>query len=252
MSGYVKIHRKIVSWEWYTDINVKVLFLHCLLMANHKDNNWRGITIERGSFVTSYGKLAYETGLSIQKVRTALKKLETTGELTIKTTNKYTVICVKNYELYQQNETEQQTEQQTNNKQITNKQQTNNKQITTNKNDKNDKNDKKYIDIDIVESDHIPYKEIVDYLNQRCGTSYRHTTRKTRDLIRARWKEGFKLDDFYMVIDKKAAEWQNDPKMSKYLRPETLFGPKFEGYLNQPVRRTLADINLTPNMDLFD
>ena len=250
MSGFVKIHRKIVDWEWYTDINVKVLFLHCLLMANHKDNNWRGITIERGSFVTSYGKLADETGLSIQKVRTALKKLKSTGEITIKTTNKYTVISIKNYDLYQQKDAEQQAEQQTNNKQITNKQQTNNKQITTNKNDKNDKNDKKYIDI--VESDHIPYKEIVDYLNQRCGTSYRHTTRKTRDLIRARWKEGFKLDDFYIVIDKKAAEWQNDPKMSKYLRPETLFGPKFEGYLNQPVRRTLADINLTPNMDLFD
>lgn len=98
----------------------------------------------------------------------------------------------------------------------------------------------------------IPYKEIVDYLNNRCGTHYRHTTRKTRDLIKARWNEGFTLDDFKTVIDKKAAEWLNDPKMSKYLRPETLFGPKFEGYLNQPVRRTLADINLTPNMDLFD
>jgi uncharacterized phage protein (TIGR02220 family) len=79
----------------------------------------------------------------------------------------------------------------------------------------------------------IPYLEIVDYLNAKAGTSYRHTTKKTQQLIRARWNEGFRLDDFKTVIDKKVAEWLNDPKMCKYLRPETLFGTKFESYLNQ-------------------
>jgi uncharacterized phage protein (TIGR02220 family) len=79
----------------------------------------------------------------------------------------------------------------------------------------------------------IPYREIVDYLNAKAGTSYRHTTKKTQQLIRARWNEGFRLDDFKTVIDKKVAEWLNDPKMNKYLRPETLFGTKFESYLNQ-------------------
>lgn len=79
----------------------------------------------------------------------------------------------------------------------------------------------------------IPYLEIVDYLNAKAGTSYRHTSKKTQQLIRARWNEGFRLDDFKIVIDKKVAEWFNDPKMNKYLRPETLFGTKFESYLNQ-------------------
>ena len=82
----------------------------------------------------------------------------------------------------------------------------------------------------------IPYKEIIDYLNERIGSSYRHTTKKTKDLIKARFNEGFTLDDFKIVIDKKSVEWIKDKEMSKYLRPETLFGTKFESYLNQQVR----------------
>lgn len=78
----------------------------------------------------------------------------------------------------------------------------------------------------------IPYSEIIDYLNEVCKTSYRATTRKTKDVIKARWNEGFRLEDFKKVIDNKASEWLNSD-MSKYLRPETLFGNKFEGYLNQ-------------------
>ena len=76
-------------------------------------------------------------------------------------------------------------------------------------------------------------KDIVDYLNQKANTGYKSSTKKTKDLIKARYNEGFTLDDFKKVIDNKTAEWLNDPNMSKYLRPETLFGPKFESYLNQ-------------------
>jgi uncharacterized phage protein (TIGR02220 family) len=81
--------------------------------------------------------------------------------------------------------------------------------------------------------DNIPYKEIVDYLNEKLSTSYRHTTKKTRELIQARWNDKNRLEDFKKVIDIKAAEWLNDSEMNKYLRPETLFGTKFESYLNQ-------------------
>jgi len=75
--------------------------------------------------------------------------------------------------------------------------------------------------------------EVVGYLNERIGTSYRPSSRKTRDLVRARANEGFGLDDFKAVIDKKASDWLGDAKMARYLRPETLFGPKFEGYLQE-------------------
>jgi uncharacterized phage protein (TIGR02220 family) len=93
-----------------------------------------------------------------------------------------------------------------------------------NKNDKEIKNDIK----DIVE-----YGQIIDYLNHVCGTSYKSTTKATQEHIRARWNEGFRVDDFKKVIDIKAKEWLNDPRMSKFLRPETLFSNKFESYLNQ-------------------
>lgn len=83
--------------------------------------------------------------------------------------------------------------------------------------------------------DCLPLKvsEILDYLNAKLGTSYRPSSRKTTSLVNARLKEGFTVDDFKTVIDKKCAAWMDDPKMSKYLRPETLFGTKFEGYLNE-------------------
>jgi len=79
----------------------------------------------------------------------------------------------------------------------------------------------------------IDYRYIVEYLNDKAGTKYRHTTKKTRDLIKARFNEKFTVKDFEKVIDIKVAEWKNDPKMSKFIRPETLFSNKFEGYLNQ-------------------
>lgn len=82
-------------------------------------------------------------------------------------------------------------------------------------------------------TDEIPYVEIINYLNDVAEKNYRSTTRKTKDLIKARWNEGFKLDDFKKVIDTKSAEWKNSEKWSKFIRPDTLFGPKFEGYLNQ-------------------
>ena len=85
-------------------------------------------------------------------------------------------------------------------------------------------------------SDDVPYKEIINHLNERADRQFRHTTNKTKRLIKARANEGFDLDDFKQVIDTKAVEWKEDSEMSKYLRPETLFGTKFESYLNQPVR----------------
>lgn len=83
------------------------------------------------------------------------------------------------------------------------------------------------------EPDHAPYKEIIDYLNEKANTKYRSSGSKTKLLIKARVNDGFNLDDFKKVIDTKTSQWLNDPKMKKFLRPETLFGTKFEGYLNE-------------------
>ncbi|URM32322.1 conserved phage C-terminal domain-containing protein [Cytobacillus firmus] len=79
----------------------------------------------------------------------------------------------------------------------------------------------------------IPYASIIQYLNEKTDSGYRESSRKSRSLISAWWEQGFTLKDFQKVIDLKAAEWKRDPQYSRYLRPETLFGSKFEAYLNQ-------------------
>ena len=96
----------------------------------------------------------------------------------------------------------------------------------------------------------IPYVEIIDYLNLKTKSHYKYNTNKTRDCIKARWNEGFMLEDFKKVIDNKSKEWLGDPKYENYLRPETLFGNKFEGYLNsKSTKRYLGNkqVKDTPN-----
>lgn len=121
---FIKLNRKIIGWEWYLNINVKTLFIHCLLKANWKDGRFEGRDIKRGSFVTSLEKLSKETGLSVRQVRTALNHLFVTGELTSKSTSKYRIITVVNYNQYQLSD--KQTDSQ-----MTSKRQADDKQATT-------------------------------------------------------------------------------------------------------------------------
>lgn len=101
LEGFVIEYRKIMQWEWYTDVNTAHLFRHCILRANYTDTAWRGIEVKRGSFITSLQTLSTETGLTVKQVRTALEKLEKTGEVANCSTSKYRIITVKNYDLYQ-------------------------------------------------------------------------------------------------------------------------------------------------------
>ena len=89
------------------------------------------------------------------------------------------------------------------------------------------------------QSDAVPYREIIDYLNNRISAHYLATSKNTREKIRARWREGFRLDDFKAVIDNTAERWEKDAKMRDFLRPETLFSPKFESYLNLKPAQTV-------------
>ena len=100
-----------------------------------------------------------------------------------------------------------------------------------------------------VEHDRIPYREIVEYLNEKTNSQYRPTSKKTQALIKARYNDGFNIDDFKIVIDNKTTEWYNDINMSKFLRPETLFGTKFESYLNQKVVNNRTEYNANADID---
>lgn len=130
-NGYIKIYRSLLKWEWYDDVNTKVVFLHLLLTANIDDSKWHGVTVKRGSRVSSYETLAKETCLSRQQVRTAIDKLTRTGEISTNSQHKkYTVFSVNNFDKFQT---------------ITNKQPTDNQQATNKqpqyKKDKKDKED---------------------------------------------------------------------------------------------------------------
>lgn len=104
MSGdYIKLSRSILDWEWWSDMNTYRVFTYMLLKANWKDTNYKGTTVPRGSFVSSLSKLSEETKLTENEVRTAIKHLRSTGEITSTSQGKTTIFTVNNYNAYQDN-----------------------------------------------------------------------------------------------------------------------------------------------------
>lgn len=99
--GWIKLHRKMLEWEWFSDRNVFHVFIILLLSANHEDNKWRGVTIKKGQCLTSLDSLSKQTKLSVAQVRLALKKLAMTNEIAIKTTSLNTLVSISNWEKYQ-------------------------------------------------------------------------------------------------------------------------------------------------------
>lgn len=132
-TGFIKLFRSFVNWEWFDDVNTCHLFLYCLLRANITAGSWHGIDYKEGEFITSLQNLSISTGLTIQQVRTSLKKLKLTQSLTSKTTHRNTVITINNWNSYQQSNT-------INNNKITSNQHQNNIKITTGKEIKNIRN----------------------------------------------------------------------------------------------------------------
>lgn len=120
MEWFIKIQRKILEWEWYDDINTKVLFLHLLFTCNFKQWKWRGKIISPWQIITSLPHLAEETKLSVQQVRTAIQKLKSTWEITHESTDSYTMLTLNNWDIYNTQD----------NRQVTDEQQTSNRQVT--------------------------------------------------------------------------------------------------------------------------
>ncbi len=301
---YIKLSRKLLEWEWYTDVNTCRLFIHMLLKANWKDGRFQGADVPRGSFVSSISRLALETGLSEMQVRTALKHLKATGEVTGCQQAKFTVFTVNNYNKYQADNRVITEVQQPCNREVTGEQQADNTRVTTIEEKKEVKKgrmeegkkvdhmssctsadpcnrevtgeqqadntrvttieEKKEVKKGRMEEgkkvDHMssctsadrtpeyPYKAVIDYLNTKMGTSYRASSKDTQKHIRARFQEGYTLIDFEKVIDKKVREWKGT-EFEKFLRPSTLFGSKFENYLNQTGRIGHAEGNFEKVID---
>lgn len=238
MEGWIKLHREIANWRWATSPNHLILFLQILIRANFKPTHWRKELIQPGQLLTGRKQLSSWTGLSEMQIRTALRDLQSTQELTIKTTKNYSIITILNWDKYQ-GDTEQDNHQ--NNQQITNKQPTDNQQITTSKNAnnaKNVKNAKNNIiscefeqNLTEVKTSSVA-QNVLTLLNTACSSHFR-PVKSNMTFINARLNEGYKFEDFKSVVEHKQATWGNDAKMSAYLRPSTLFGTKFDSYLQE-------------------
>ena len=219
MQGWAKLHRKIIDNPIFKKPELFQLFNYCVLMANHIDKkiimNGNETTVERGSFITGRKVIAKDTGQGESAIYKRLKVLENLKMISVKSNNRFSVLKVLNYCIYQGSDIE---EEQPSNNQVTTREQPSN----TTKNDKELKELKETI----------PYGEIIDYLNLKTSSKYKKSSEKTKEHIRARWNDKFTLIDFKTVIDKKVASWTGTDQ-EKYLRPETLFGNKFEGYVNE-------------------
>ena len=229
--NWLKLHRDLMEKPIWTASTPeqKTILITLLMMANYYENEWewKGLPFKAkpGQFVTSLQSIARNAGkgISIQNVRTALKRFEKYEFLTDESTKVNRLITIVNWGVYQSKPKKPNIDA---NRELTDSQQRANRQLTTNKEYKN--KESKNNNIYIVEQ-----KQIIDYLNKKTGSNYKTSTSKTKSLITSRLNEKYTVDDFKKVIDIKSEQWLKDSKMKAYLRPETLFGAKFEGYLNE-------------------
>ena len=187
---WIKIYRGMLDWEWFEFSEMVHLFLYLLLKANIEDKNWRGVLIKRGQLATSNATLRKDLHLTERKIRTCIKRLISTKEITYQATNKYVIITICNYERYQENKT---TNDEQSDEQATIKGRANDEQATTTKEIKNIRinslpNGKEPIE---GKTDPIPYSEIQSMWNEIC-LSYPRLTRITdprKNKLRIRLQE---------------------------------------------------------------
>ena len=236
--GFVKIYRSILHNGWLKNHKLTIGWLYCLLKASHREREVlignRKVLLKPGQFIFGREKAVSETGLSPRSLRTVFKRLSLMQNLTIQTTNKYSLITVVNWEFYQTKEAEvtskTTSKRPANDQQVTSKRPASDhiQEVKNGKNGQEVKNGEKKI---------LLYAEIVEDFNKITESNYKTdpVTKDIASLIDARIDDGFTIEDFKKVHKNKLASWGNDPKMKKFLRPHTLYTAKFQAYLNERV-----------------
>lgn len=220
--GFMRLHRNLLDWEWFDNSQMVHIWIYFLLKANYQDSKWRGIDIPRGSFVTSLGTISNETRLTIREVRTCISKLKATGEVTIKATNKYSIVTVCNYDRY--NFTNDDSDKQID-KQI-------DKQATTDKEINNNN-----IIIKEKETNVSSKKDEKDELFEECWKAYKRKGKKKKSL--EQWKK-LNNDERQQVL----------PHIRQYVASRELqYQQDFERYLRD---RTFKGIIVKGNTTLYD
>lgn len=197
--GYIKLHRQLLNWEWYDDINTFRLFTHLLLKTNYEHKKWHGVDIAIGQFLTSRESLAKQTGLTEQQVRTALTKLKSTNEITSQSTNNYTLITITNWDKWQQNN-------QPDTMLTTNEQPTSNQRATTTKEVKKERSKESNISI---------IGDFEEFWNLYTRKTNKQSAMKSYN---AAIKKGIEHEAIITGIRKFAAEWSNwDDRQRQYI-----------------------------------
>ena len=137
--GYIKLWRKVVDWEWFTDVNTTYIFIYLLLHARHKPGRWRGIDLDVGDIIQTVSFISEVTGLSVRQIRTAIEHLVSTGEVTVRKHGYKRIIKLNNYQQHMSSETTNDTSIVTAETLERHKSDTGS---TTNKKVKNEKNEK--------------------------------------------------------------------------------------------------------------
>ncbi len=232
MQGWFKMYRCLLEKPMFNNAKLLKVFIWCLCKATHKKHKQlvgrQLVSLEPGQFVTGRNKAAQELDMKPSTAWEYLKLLETNETINISSDSKYSIVTLVNWELYQLDNNNSDSKHDS-------KSTANQQQINTNKNVKNGNNEK---------NNNVPYSEIVYFLNKQTGKNFKTTSGRTKDLINARFNEGYTFEDFKTVIVKKSKQWKNHKDMNKYLRPETLFSNKFEGYLNEKEINNISNVEV--------
>lgn len=266
ITGWFKLHRSVFDHWVAADAEAFLFWQYMIGMAAYEPTKTiqlgRLIDLKPGQFLFRGPQLADRLHIDRNKIYRLLALFEQEDMISIiKIGKRYSIVTVKNYSVYQGDSIPIEKMRETNEKpkhmdlyglkglslQQSEKQMRNKKE-TIYKNKKNYKNKEDNI------CSSSAFEEIINYLNQKIDTHYKHTSKATQKLISARFNENFTVEDFKKVIDNKTADWNHEPApgekdMRPYLRPETLFGTKFESYLNsRPATKTQ---NKTARRDNF-
>lgn len=256
MNGWFKFHRKTFENPMIMK-DTDTLSVWIWLLGNATFDEKRVLfggaerKLKRGELVTTAKFISNELKINESKVNRILKMLESEKQIERQTTSRNTLIYIVNWEKYQsdekQNDKQMTDERQINDNQVTNNRQTIEEQMTTIQETNKDNNKEIEEDKESKKEKKDTYlterKQIIEYLNQVCGTNYGYSADYVKKNINARLNEKHTVEEFYTVIDKKYEEWHGTD-MEKFLRPQTLFGTKFENYLNQPFIRNKQKENI--------
>lgn len=193
MESWIKLHRKILNWEWYKNSDMFHLFIHLLLSANNRDGSWMGHEIKRGQMITGRVSLSRATGISEQSIRTCLKRLKSTNEITIVSTKHFSLITICEYDSYQ--DTKKKINQPIN--QPTNQQLTNNQPTTNHKQEeeiyrmKEEELKKRTHDFEIAVKD---YREAYSFDMLKDFYAYWSELNKTKTKMRWELQQTFEIE----------------------------------------------------------